>query len=937
MRCARVAGGSPVDLAFVGKPWEELGVNPPRAKESQFLSKVWAGRSIGEHLCVLLAAGAFAAGLCFITPTVTEGLDYVAIWKPTFQFLTDAVREGHVPLWNPYMNLGRPFLADMPNQAFYPPVYLICLGQGIGVFLLVWLHCLVAIFGMRSLAGALGVGRWQSYFMAFSFLACGPLTTHWMTGQVTYAGALCYMPALFYSAMRTGDRWQSRRIAGYALLLALQLLCIPQVFWFSAVGQAVFIVGRALRWPWREAVRDVGRGLFQFGAACAWGAGMMAVALMPFVELIQQSNRSANSPEFVNSFNLAWRELGYVFSPLFSGVSWESNLFVGAIIVVSGCAGLCLVRERNVRGLLGVLMVALLLALGDRTPLFGLFYEWLPGFASFRIHARDAMLAVFALTCAAGIWLSRPHPSLRAAWTRLFGVPIRWALVGLLLVHSLDLLHGTWAVKRIISRAALCLQKFPLENSFERTLVAESRKAGLMGQFQPPPRVLVPSSLVSPNHGMIDRYSNCDASLSLLLRRPWDYLHAALGITPGFDKGCLSSQVYDHGPFPYPDLGLSVGFDRQTRTLTVTTNPAPRAFLVYAAEVADYATILNRLGHGHDVHRCALLEEPLAEPLPRESTLPATPALIRRFELNSLVIEVEAKEKALLVLAEAWYPGWRATRDGRICPVVPANGWMRAIPVPAGRHQVRVYFHQNGLLPGLLISLASATLMLVAVSKRRASLSDKSTVIKAVGRPPSTDENGGLEQGSPSPAAPSGASSVLWRRLRAFGAGVLLVGLMVAAARQRASSFDTLRTYYDAFTHVRIGKVFSAQNQTAQAITHYTEALRLNPDAVEALNNLAWIRAGNAPAEFHDVPEAVRLAERACQLTDYTVPATMVILATAYAKVGRVDDAVAMMRRVRERALANGQSELAEASLKFLDLHKARLPIRTNDLPAAER
>ena len=159
--------------------------------------------------------------------------------------------EGRVPLWNPYVHLGRPYLADMPNMTFYPPLYLICLGQRTGVFLLVWLHCLLGAFGMRRLAGALGAGRWQSYFMAICFLASGPLMAHWVTGQLPYCWAICYMPWLFYCAVRTEEPWQSRRIALHAVLLALQLLCIPQVFWFSAVGQAVFIVARALRLPVR--------------------------------------------------------------------------------------------------------------------------------------------------------------------------------------------------------------------------------------------------------------------------------------------------------------------------------------------------------------------------------------------------------------------------------------------------------------------------------------------------------------------------------------------------------------------------------------------------------------------------------------------------------------------------------------------------------------
>src|SRR5512135_2266988 len=89
-----------------------------------------------EDVVAVLGTGLLAASLCFLPPTVFETGDYVHYWTPTFQFLVDALRDGSIPLWNPYVGLGRPFLADMQNVVFYPPVYLVCLGQETGVFLL---------------------------------------------------------------------------------------------------------------------------------------------------------------------------------------------------------------------------------------------------------------------------------------------------------------------------------------------------------------------------------------------------------------------------------------------------------------------------------------------------------------------------------------------------------------------------------------------------------------------------------------------------------------------------------------------------------------------------------------------------------------------------------------------------------------------------------
>lgn len=126
----------------------------------------------------------------------------------------------------------------------------------------------------------------------------------------------------------------------------------------------------------------------------------------------------------------------------------------------------------------------------------------------------------------------------------------------------------------------------------------------------------------------------------------------------------------------------------------------------------------------------------------------------------------------------------------------------------------------------------------------------------------------------------------------------------------------------------QLAAVLGAQHQMAEAIAHYTEALRLEPDLAEALNNLAWIRAAHPQAEFRDGPEAVRLAERACQVTTNKEPMMIGTLAAAYAEAGRFEEAVATARKAQKLALAGGQKELAEKNQKLIELYSARQPYR---------
>jgi uncharacterized membrane protein YfhO len=81
------------------------------------------------------------------------------------------------------------------------------------------------------------------------------------------------------------------------------------------------------------------------------------------------------------------------------------------------------------------------------------------------------------------------------------------------------------------------------------------------------------------------------------------------------------------------------------------------------------------------------------------------------FASNEITIEVNAAADGLLVLSEIHYPGWRAIVDDQPAPVVRADQLLRGIPVPAGRHIVKVWYAPNSARIGLIISALSLILI----------------------------------------------------------------------------------------------------------------------------------------------------------------------------------------------------------------------------------
>jgi Flp pilus assembly protein TadD len=113
------------------------------------------------------------------------------------------------------------------------------------------------------------------------------------------------------------------------------------------------------------------------------------------------------------------------------------------------------------------------------------------------------------------------------------------------------------------------------------------------------------------------------------------------------------------------------------------------------------------------------------------------------------------------------------------------------------------------------------------------------------------------------------------------------------------------------------------KHDAAEAISQYRAALALQPERVEALNNLAWILATDPHPEIRDGLEAVKLASRACALTHQQQPVLVGTLAAACAEAGNFDTAVAAAQKAHDLALAQGNQALAARNLELLEIYRS--------------
>ncbi|HBL51718.1 MAG TPA: hypothetical protein DDZ05_00650, partial [Candidatus Blackburnbacteria bacterium] len=98
-------------------------------------------------------------------------------------------------------------------------------------------------------------------------------------------------------------------------------------------------------------------------------------------------------------------------------------------------------------------------------------------------------------------------------------------------------------------------------------------------------------------------------------------------------------------------------------------------------------------------------------------------ATIVKDDQEKLYIDAKSDKDGILLLADTYYPGWKAYVDGQETKIYPANVNQRAIEFPKGEHKVEFVYDPESFKIGKTISLISFSvwgllLMLILIFKR---------------------------------------------------------------------------------------------------------------------------------------------------------------------------------------------------------------------------
>ena len=367
-----------------------------------------------EGLAVVLLA---ALSLAFfwkiaLTNLILVGLDVFTYFYPYRAYAAEALREGRIPLWNPYLFLGAPFLANIQAAVLYPLNWMLCLLPAprlvaCSIILHIFLAGLFTYLFARLLAG---LGRFGAFLSGVIFAFGGFLGAQ--VEHINQLNVFTWLPLslLLYDRALHSGRWR----AGYILLgggvVALELLAGHiQAAYICLFALGIYMLGR-----WAAEGLDARSLLFRLAiyfSMVAVGMLLSAAQLLPTYELSRLSIRAGGlSYREAVSFSLRPHLLPYTFLPTFledlSQVFGESFgeyvAYVGVAGLVLALAGIVSARRE---GLPFILMAScgLFLGFGLYNPFYFFFYKLVPGFSSFRAPVRWLFLWAFGMAMLAGL------------------------------------------------------------------------------------------------------------------------------------------------------------------------------------------------------------------------------------------------------------------------------------------------------------------------------------------------------------------------------------------------------------------------------------------------------------------------------------------------------------------------------------------------------
>jgi Bacterial membrane protein YfhO len=294
-----------------------------------------------------------------------------------------------IPLWNPYAFVGFPTVAGF-GDLFYPASLLrLVLPTALAIDLEFVLHYILAGFALYLLLRMLNFSWTAAITGGTAYQLSGVVVSLVSPGHDGKLFVTALLPVMLIGLVLgiRRRRWEGFALSGLAVGLAL-LSPQYQMTQYALVASGLFALYLAFGEPEGLAPRERWLALAGAAAAVVLGFGISMIQVLPFFHNIPLSPRAeAGGYEYSASFGLPWSHFPELFVSGFAGhyeTYWGPNgikfhsEYLGLPVLGLAAVGMGTSRRTFRWWMLGIGILFLLVALGDSTPFYRLWYALVP-------------------------------------------------------------------------------------------------------------------------------------------------------------------------------------------------------------------------------------------------------------------------------------------------------------------------------------------------------------------------------------------------------------------------------------------------------------------------------------------------------------------------------------------------------------------------------
>lgn len=215
--------------------------------------------------------------------------DSVVQLFPWRHLVYESLTNGIIPFWNPYQNLGVPFMANPKTMVFYPLNLLFIFGEINAWNMLLFLQIFLSMLFTYYLARDFKLNIFSSIFAA---LAYG--LNSYMIGLLQFgsdAHTMIWWPLIMLCAKRFLDKRNKKYLFFTGITIAFSILAGQlQYFGYFIIFLFVFIIYFGM------SLKDRASAYAYLLVSVMLGVGICAVQLLPSIELFMASHRGLLSP-----------------------------------------------------------------------------------------------------------------------------------------------------------------------------------------------------------------------------------------------------------------------------------------------------------------------------------------------------------------------------------------------------------------------------------------------------------------------------------------------------------------------------------------------------------------------------------------------------------------------------------------------------------------